>query len=90
MSVPIGWQGFPSSQVRYSVMRHAARVRSYDWLREDGGRVPLVEVDRPFKVARANNNNYGWGQKPTAEPRLSRATHITASQHPSKRSCPWG
>ena len=39
------------------------RTATLGWLREDESRkaIPLVEADRPFKVAKANNNSYAWG-----------------------------
>ena len=58
------------------------------WLREDRGWLPLVEIDRPFKVTRANNNNYVWGGHHARSQLLAEVHAATPSQHPSHRSCP--
>ena len=82
---------FPSSSLRYTNLRHNDTRRSFHWLREDRGRLPLVEVDRPFKVARDNNNNYLWASSGPSSLSLSdRWPHASAAaHHPSRRSCPW-
>ncbi|EOD18167.1 hypothetical protein EMIHUDRAFT_196275 [Emiliania huxleyi CCMP1516] len=50
---------YPSQKVRYAVAQHG-------WLRDEnehGARLPVIEVDLPFKVGRDNNRNYRWGQQ---------------------------
>ena len=42
---------------------------SHGWLRDEnehGARLPVIEVDLPFKVGRDNNRNYRWGQQADA------------------------
>ena len=84
------------SSVRYTILKHnekSQRQHSFTWLRDDTGQIPLVEVDRPFKVSRDNNNNYVWASSdsPLLAGLAMRFPHASnASQHPSRRSCPWG
>ena len=85
----------PSTSMRYS------NARYLEWLMDDTGKLPLVMADVPFKVARANNNNYGWGgcrdvqQTNGSSPQASDAGGMSVSPessaalHLSRRTCPW-
>jgi hypothetical protein len=88
---------YPKVSARYEVMAHAAKAANgasasafFHWLRDDRGYIALVDVDRPFKVQRANNNNYFY----TFHAGTSSAPHFdhqsTPAEHPSRRMCPWG
>ena len=74
------------------------RTATLGWLREDESRkaIPLVEADRPFKVAKANNNSYAWGYTAPAAVAAwgyGSATPSLASQQApapkSRRTAPW-
>lgn len=103
----------PHNGLRYSVMRSvesmrlaADRMAQFDWLADDRNPLPLVtDVDRPFKVKLANNNNYAWGvgsgvaageggmpvlQGQQRVQLPSLPSPVRAGDHPSRRACPWG
>ena len=63
---------------------------------EERQAIPLVEADRPFKVAKANNNSYAWGYTAPAAVAAwgyGSATPSLASQQApapkSRRTAPW-
>ena len=90
---------YPSSSLRYSVMRYSVMRRhgyseAAPWLREEIDlSVPLIiEADRPFKEALANNNNYAWGgggDLPRKARRAAEPQQAILGAEVSRRSMPF-
>ena len=84
---------YPSSSLRYRVMRRHGYSAAAPWLREEIDlSVPLIiEADRPFKEALANNNNYAWGggDLPRKARRAAEPQQAILGAEVSRRSMPF-
>ena len=83
---------YPSSSLRYSVMRRHGYSEAAPWLREEIDlSLPLIiEADRPFKEALANNNNYAWGgDLPRKARRTAEPHQASIGAEVSRRSMPF-